>query len=522
MLDSALVQLATLTPDPLCLLDDNLDIVWSNAPFATMWSGLTTTPGASIQRMADLVEPEISQRWLAWVARAQSGETFAVEEIVEHPQGRRFFVLHFGPVADDNGRMLAGVGAREITGTRRSERERVRMSTRFQTVLASAVELNRSIRDMNHVLNQTLNDLAATIECDTASIQLLEADQLKIVAHHGFDDDGISGLTFPLSPLFPNYHVIVAKQPLVLGDVRMNFPHFATEAREYDSGHIRTWMGIPLIAGDNIVGMVTMDRSNVQPFTAEDVELAVALANHAGVAIENAKLYGQIKRASNTKETLLRELHHRVKNNMQLVISLVNLRAGAVKSKPALVILDEIRARVTALATVHESLYRSEHADAVDLISYTQRIVQDVESGYIGSNEVLNIAFDSGPPIYADLDVAIPYGLLLSELLLNAVKHAFPGSVEEANVEVSILETGDRNIRLTVSDNGVGIAAKRDSGQASFGMTLVRSLADQLMGTAQVSNHNGTRWTVEFSAGKDRTQQESQASDSNRRPAHYE
>jgi diguanylate cyclase (GGDEF)-like protein len=162
------------------------------------------------------------------------------------------------------------------------------------TVISSTLELDE-------VLGLILQQLRQVIPYDSASVQRLENERLEIVACQGFEEpDKVVGLVFPLNHKFPNYRVITTKAPLIIEDVVQDYPHFKDEADIYDSGRIRSWLGVPLMAKDQVIGMIALDRAEMRPYTAEEVQLAMTFANQAAIAIENAQLYQKTQRLAIT------------------------------------------------------------------------------------------------------------------------------------------------------------------------------------------------------------------------------
>jgi len=174
------------------------------------------------------------------------------------------------------------------------------------TVLSSTLELDK-------VLELILQQLRQVIPYDTASVQRLQDERLEIVACQGFEEpDTVVGLVFPLDPQFPNYRVVATKAPLAIEDVTQDYPHFKDEADTYESGRIRSWLGVPLMVKDQVIGMVTLDRMEVRPHTTEEAQLAMAFANQAAIAVENARLYEGVQRELTERkraERLLRALN---------------------------------------------------------------------------------------------------------------------------------------------------------------------------------------------------------------------
>ena len=195
------------------------------------------------------------------------------------------------------------------------------------------------------------------------------------------------------------------------------------------------------------------------------------------------------------KEVLLQELHHRVKNNMQIISSLLNLEAMNSETTQTRELLHVIQNRIQAMSLVHEKLYGSEHIEVVDLADYTHDLCLQVMD-VISKRYSLEFSFDL-QSIYAGIDFSVPYGLIVNELVMNAYKHAFMG-VEEPQIEVTLHKIG-QEIVLTIRDNGVGLPPGFDVEESpTLGMKLINSLIVQLSGSLSHTADQGTTWKIVF------------------------
>jgi len=196
------------------------------------------------------------------------------------------------------------------------------------------------------------------------------------------------------------------------------------------------------------------------------------------------------------KTTLLQEIHHRVKNNLQVVASLLSLQAGAAETPEARAALTESQGRVKSMALLHQLLYEHQSFARVDLGDYLRELVRHA----IASTEVtnVNIEFDL-TPLELDLQRAVPCGLLVNELLTNACKHAFPDG-RAGMIRLELHAPGERDMALlVVSDNGVGLPEGLEPGQStSLGLQLVPLLAEQFGGELIVKQGIGTRYELRF------------------------
>ena len=206
-----------------------------------------------------------------------------------------------------------------------------------------------------------------------------------------------------------------------------------------------------------------------------------------------------IKASLNEKVLLLREVHHRVKNNLQIIISLVNLQNRRTANPEVKQILSETQNRVRAMSLVHEKLYRSDSLSAIDFADYTRFLATQLFSSFSMDTRRVRLDF-AMDKIMVDINTAIPLGLLMNELISNSLKHAFPDGRKGA-ISISSRYEGDL-ITLVVKDNGIGIPKELDwKSTTSLGMLLVTSLVDQVDGTVTLDRENGTMFTLKVKRG---------------------
>lgn len=503
-------------------LDSEGYIVYANAAFSALCREIAggtnaegDTVGAIGSRFVDSIPERDKNLWRQTITHGITGAVQSAVLIWHTSTGDRYLEVSFTPVEFD----LVEEGAqvfltiRDVTGLYQTERRVTQLASRFQAVLESSVDLNASIQDPQEIYRAMRDKLTAAIDFDTGTIQILDGDYLRVVEHFGFAvPEALDTLRFPLDQRFPNARVVTGMRSLALADIRNDFPHFLTEEGQYESGQIRSWLGVPIIDRGEVWGMVTLDRNRVDPFDSEDIELATAIANHAGVAISNSRLFAGLERANAIQSTLTRELHHRVKNNMQLVSSLIAIReehADAATRE----LLSEVRSKIVALAAVHESLYVSPTLDSIELRDYLRRVADEIDFSRDPQTRAVGVQIDILESIRIHIDTAIPLGLILSELLLNAIKHAFPSPSDIGGDTPIVRIVGERSsedppsIRLQVIDNGVGIEVK-SLPTDSFGMIVIRTLADQIGATiaheksSTISSFGpGTVWNVTIPDG---------------------
>jgi two-component sensor histidine kinase len=197
------------------------------------------------------------------------------------------------------------------------------------------------------------------------------------------------------------------------------------------------------------------------------------------------------------KEVLLKEIHHRVKNNMQVISSLVDLQADQLQDASTKAVLQDLTHRVRSMALVHEKLYQSTDIARVDFADYAQSLLGYLwrAHGTAAANIRLTLELEQVP---LSVNEAVPCGLILNELATNALKHAFK-KTNTGEVIVSLSGSPAGNVRLRLRDNGTGLPPGFDWRQTkSLGLHLVKILARQLSATVDVSSIEGTEFSISF------------------------
>ena len=248
-----------------------------------------------------------------------------------------------------------------------------------------------------------------------------------------------------------------------------------------------------ILQGDGApFGVLEVDSRSEGEFGEHDIAFLQGAANILGMAIERQRYERNLRDALEHQKVLVNEINHRVKNSLQLVASMFNLQATA-SGDPALVqSLNEATGRVTAVARVHERLYRSPNVHSVDLADYLADVCADLAA----LAPQATVQFVSAEPIIMSTDRCVRVALLLTELVTNAAKHARPGS--NCTVSVSLIRAGDDAISLSVRDNGGGLPNNFEiENSKGLGMKLVTALVSQTGGAIRAAgNQSGAEFTA--------------------------
>ncbi|GAB4309564.1 MAG: hypothetical protein Kow0019_06700 [Methanobacteriaceae archaeon] len=211
---------------------------------------------------------------------------------------------------------------------------------------------------------------------------------------------------------------------------------------------------------------------------------------------DRKKAENRIKESLKEKEALLREIHHRVKNNMQIISSLLSLQSSEVSDEKMLKFCKETENRLHSMALVHENLYQSTDLSHIDLGGYLENLVEDLIYSYGGSISTIQTHIRI-PKIEVNLETAIPLGLIINELVSNSIKHAFPD--EKGTITIKLDIDRDKNLNLMVGDDGIGLPEDADINSIQkFGLKLVQALTSQLDGELTFKGKVGTCFHIKF------------------------
>jgi two-component sensor histidine kinase len=217
------------------------------------------------------------------------------------------------------------------------------------------------------------------------------------------------------------------------------------------------------------------------------------------LSLKNKQIGSQnhlIEQSLKEKEALIKEIHHRVKNNLQIISSMLSLQLGKVEDETTETILKDAQQRINAISLTHQMLYQKDNISTISLGDYVENLVGQIEATIFSSNIELNTSIASRER-KINIDTAVPLGLMINEILTNAYKHAFSAGTK-GHVSVSLNDTNTGCI-LTISDNGKGLPKNFENlNQKSMGMELIHILAEQLDANLKIEKTNGTTFIIEM------------------------
>ncbi len=209
----------------------------------------------------------------------------------------------------------------------------------------------------------------------------------------------------------------------------------------------------------------------------------------------------KIHNSLHEKEILLKEIHHRVKNNLQIISSLLYLNSKKIKDNESLVIFKESQNRIKSIALVHERLYQSKDLGKIDFKEYITRLTSDLFNSFSSYASLINLNLDI-ENIFISVEVAVPLGLITNELISNSLKYAFPNKENLANkpeIKICFNKCENNELILEISDNGIGMPEGFDlKTSQSLGLQLVETLINQLDGIKELDMNNGIMVRIKF------------------------
>jgi two-component sensor histidine kinase len=276
---------------------------------------------------------------------------------------------------------------------------------------------------------------------------------------------------------------------------------------------LKSMLTVPILQGSHVLAVLNLEHTEPAAFGPEEQKLAESLAEALALGMENARLFeaaqvelarrqqiqAQISASLEEKVILLKEIHHRVKNNLQVISSLLDLQANQSKDPYTLEMFKDSQNRVKSMALIHEQLYQSDDLSRIDFGQYLNSLVNQLRHSYNTKAQQIVINLDA-THVPLTIETAIPCGLIVNELVSNAFKYAFPeGHPLPHEITIKLSEISPNKLVLCIFDNGVGLPPGIDLTRAkTLGLRLVNNLVRQIKGQIQIHRNGGTRLDITF------------------------
>ncbi len=455
-----------------------------------------------------ILNPESFKGFISIFAAMKDGVSSCQEEVTTQTvQGQVLYLLMTAFIPTNREDTLL-VSMMDISKRKHSEKSLQKAVTLAEEQKARTQILQNilfhlcSSLNRDDILNAILKEGKRIIPYSCANIKLLKNGFLKVVSETGYDKFGagdfIRKFYIKATELGDTDFYLKHDKISIIPDTRVYSNWRVFKETEFVHGYI----SIPLTFNNNVsMGLLAFESDTAGLFSEKDIEKLLPFAHAASVALQSSFLFEKakqemekkenieksIKKSLKEKEILLREIHHRVKNNLSLIMSLINLQSSMLESSIDPVIFEDLKQRVYTISLVHEQLYSSTNLSSIDLRSYLLDLTAAIQSSAIFMDGII-FELNIEENIEIEPDTLVPLSLLLNELLINSVKHAFTDT--PGTISITLSRTGEK-YQIIFKDNGIGFPEKRVHSQEKIGIDLVETLAAQIGGSVELSNDHG-------------------------------
>ena len=461
------------------------------------------------------IHPEDRSQFIVIFSDLSEGKNCICEYRFLHQDGvYRWLRTELKLLVDNRGMPIEIIGyAADISNSKYAEIALRQQFEQERLVSAIARSLRQSLQ-LEEILNTTVAELQQVLLADRVLVyQILPKSGGKVIA------EAVAEGCSPLVDIFFGEEVFPAEsyqlylQGRICAISELDDPSITPCMVEFMKEiEVRAKLVVPIIQHSQLWGLLVAHQcSRSRDWQEWEINLFQQLVNQLAIAIQQSLLYQQLqaelsdrkqaeanlKISLKEKEILLKEIHHRVKNNLCVVASLLELQSNTVADPQLAKMFEESQNRLYSMALIHEKLYRSTNLAEINFGEYLEDLVTNLFHSYNISDNRIQLRV-LAEPIALNLETATPCGLIANELVSNTLKHAFPDGAN-GTVSVECYQTGDGEIHLFVKDNGIGFPQNLDFRKTnSMGFQVVCTLTEQLEGTIELSRQTGTAFHLKF------------------------
>lgn len=491
--DQKLALMADAASDAIVVLDDSCRITyWNHSAEDLFWYTADEIVGSDVCRLFPpgyFHFPYVEGVRHAAAAAPQGVARRRFPDVTFARKGGSVFPAELSVAAVMTGDGWYNVGiVHDITAQRAREQALREEMDRTDTLLWIAARLNRS-GTLDAVLDALCEETARVLRVPVAAVFLNEPHPGLLVPARSFGVPEEERESLPLIPRTIYERELRGQGPVfTIPDL---IPRMDEVSWRKTPEQLPRTLAFAAILHEGALigalGVVTFDAPRV--FSTEELALLKGIADQASLAIITARLFeertayeNRLQASLDEKTALLKEVHHRVKNNMQVISSLLSLQGRLIENAGARECIRESENRVKSLALVHETLYRSESIATVDIGVYARRLADDLIRSY-ALQDYISVTVGTARPITLSSDAAVPLGLILNELISNSLRHGFAGR-DTGTIAIRVARSPDHRLTVDYRDDGVGMPPDVIiRSPATLGLQLVRILAAQLEGT---------------------------------------
>lgn len=463
-----------------------------------------------------------------WRQILESGEPMIGVEISASPHDAPgqlgYWLANWYPVHSDGEIVGLGILVQDVTERKRDEQAQ-RLLAEAGSLLAASLDTEATLANVAQLLVPHLCDWCTVHlgqpDEDVKQLAMAHVDPAKIELAREFqrryppDWQAQAGLPNVLrtgqSEIYPDITDEMLEQAI-------SDPQLLADLRQFQ---VKSQMIVPMVSRGRVLGAISLTWAESGfHHDQQDLALAEELARRAALALERAQLYAeaqaelaarrqveqQLKASLAEKEVLLKEVHHRVKNNLQAVSNLLYLQSAYTPDGRVREMLQQTQDRVKSIALIHEKLYQTQDLGRLDFAEYARNLVEHLINSYRVEPDSIRLSIQADE-VPLDMDTSVPLGVIINELVSNALKYAFPvdgqtgssGNGHSHELKIELRAEGDGRLLLVVSDNGVGLPVDQDIRDSStLGLQLVHLLSSYMNGTVEVAREKGTTFKISF------------------------
>ena len=370
----------------------------------------------------------------------------------------------------------------------------------IETIEELATNVSLRVGNYEEAVKSVLVKSAETLEVDRVNTWMLSEDHSSLECMYSYVQSKksfIDEITL-FKKNMPNYFKDLTKRGIKVNHNVFDDPNNKEIFEDYINRYnIKSMIDVPLRSEGKMIGVICFERvGTFQDWTLEEQKFTQSVAHILSLTYESAekkKLLENLTKSLKDKEVLLRELNHRVKNNMSVILSLLRIQQRKSKDDFHAQLMEEVISQIYSMASIQDSMYLDSNYHYVNFSSYLNHLIDYLHAS-MGNGKIVRIEKEF-VDISLDIAKAIPCGLIANEIITNAFKYAFNDDLSEAKLSI-VLSTKKRMLRLLIRDNGPGIENLNEKIQG-VGLDLVHELSRQANGNLTIENEGGTKVTLE-------------------------
>lgn len=415
-------------------------------------------------------------------------------------------------VKDDLGRPLSTILSFIDITERKEVEKKLAVRSEFEKLVTTVSTnfINLPSEKIDIEINKSLQTIGEFADVDRSYVFLYNQDKTTFLMSHEWCSDEVSPLLPTNEALLVEEHrwlssQIEKRETIYITDVSEIPENVGPFMKELKTRGVTSLIQVPIAYGGKAFGFIGLESQKADKTWSVDIVVLLRMVGDIlANALERKQVEEQLNASLEEKEVLLKEIHHRVKNNMQVISSLLNLQSGRIKNEEILEMFKESQDRIRSMSLIHERLYQSQDLARIDFSHYIENLANHLFQSYRIDPETVGLVTDVRD-VSLDINKAIPCGLIINELVSNSLKYAFPQARAEEKKkakkgEINIsLASENGKISLLYKDNGVGLPEDLNIETAdSFGLQLVTALVAQLNGEIEIKKKPGATFKITF------------------------